>query len=92
VNPEAREIISNDTFDSAFTAKPPNVQKRIEKALRFLADNPRHPSLQCHRVIGSEDVWEAYVTRAQYRMTFEYTGQGGIQLLNCCTHNILPRL
>ena len=88
---ERRQIITNRTFDTAFAENPIQVQRQITKALRLLAANPRHRSLQCHRVTGTQGVWEVYVTRTRYRLTFEYTGQGGIQLLNNCTHAILPR-
>ena len=91
MNQQDRQVITNDTFDSAFTEKPNQVQKRITRVIKLLAANPRHPSLQCHRVYGAPGVWEAYVTRTRYRMTFEYTEQGDIQLLNNCTHSILPR-
>lgn len=91
MNREGRQIITNNTFDSAFTKKPVQVQERITRVIKLLATNPRHPSLQCHRVTGARGVWEAYVTRGRYRMTFEYTRQGNIQLLNNCTHDILPR-
>ncbi len=37
--------------------------------MRFLADNPKHPSLQVHRVRGTS-FWEAYVNM-DIRIIFE---------------------
>lgn len=54
------EIIATATFLEGFWQLSSSEQKQAHKAIRFLADNPRHPSLQVHPVKGS-DFWEAYV-------------------------------
>ena len=48
-------------------AKP--VQKKFRKQLRFLAENPRHPSLRIHRIRGSNGYWEFYLD-SSYRCVF----------------------
>ena len=57
--------------------------KAVQKALRFLKENPKHPSLQTHpyeslsRKIG-EKIFEAYAeqdTPAAYRIFFFYGPQ-----------------
>lgn len=58
--------------------------------MQLLADDPRHPGLQTHRVQGSRGVFEAYVDRAN-RVTFHYDDAGRIVLRNNCTHEILTR-
>ena len=40
--------------------------KRLEKALKLLSENPRHPGLQSHKIsalsrIAGYDVWESYL-------------------------------
>lgn len=61
----------------------PNLEKRfkaVSKALKFLAENPRHPSLQTHQYLSlsgpnGEKVFEAYAeqdTPAAYRIFFYY--------------------
>lgn len=87
----SRKVIANQTFEKAFIKKPVSIQKRIIRAIDLLVANPRHPSLQMHRIVGAEGVWEVYVDRTRYRMTLEFTEQGDILLLNNCTHSILPR-
>ena len=80
-------------FDLAFTepAKEairvlkhsPHLEKRykaVQKALRFLSQNPKHPSLQTHKFFSlqgprGEEVFEAYAeqnTPAAYRIFFFY--------------------
>ncbi len=86
----SRNIATNPTFDAAFAKKSSQLQKRTLKTIRLLAANPQHPSLQCHRVKSAEGVWEAYVDRRRFRLTFEYMENGDILLLNNCTHSILP--
>lgn len=65
-----------------------HLQKRFKavfKALRFLQENPRHPSLQTHEYSSfkgphGEKVFEAYAeqdTPAAYRIFFFYGRQKG---------------
>lgn len=44
-----------------------------DKAIRFLATDLRHPSLRVKKIKGTEDIWEARVSRS-IRMTFEMHG------------------
>jgi hypothetical protein len=54
--------------------------KAVSKALKYLVENPRHPSLQTHQYFslcgpGGEKVFEAYAeqdTPAAYRIFFYY--------------------
>ena len=59
--------------------------KAVSKALKFLQENPRHPSLETHEFSsfkrpGGEKVFEAYAeqdTPAAYRIFFFYGQQRG---------------
>ena len=59
--------------------------KAVSKALKFLQENPRHPSLQTHEFSSfqgphGEKVFEAYAeqeTPAAYRIFFYYGRQRG---------------
>ncbi|MFH1397371.1 MAG: hypothetical protein ABIH27_02320 [Candidatus Omnitrophota bacterium] len=62
---------------------PAHLEKRfkaVSKALKFLAQDPRHPSLQTHQYFSlsgpnGENVFEAYAeqdTPAAYRIFFYY--------------------
>lgn len=66
----------------------PSLKKRynaVKKALKFLSNNPRHPSLQTHRYYSisgpdREKVFEAYAeqkTPAAYRIFFYYGPKRG---------------
>ncbi|HUS88999.1 MAG TPA: DNA helicase, partial [Desulfosporosinus sp.] len=61
-------------------------QKQTIKALRFLAENPRHPSLQTHKVEGTIFI-EAYANM-DIRIIFERTSDT-IVLRAVGHHNIL---
>lgn len=61
----------------------PHLEKRfkaVSKALKFLSENPRHPSLQTHQYFSisgpnGEKVYEAYAeqdTPVAYRIFFYY--------------------
>jgi mRNA interferase RelE/StbE len=52
---------------------PRPVQAKFKKQLRFLTTNPRHPSLNIHRIRGSNDYWEFYIDDS-YRCIFRREG------------------
>ncbi len=85
------EIIFLESYASLGTRE----KKAIDKAVKILADNPRHPSLNIHKAknvrgkysTGGKDVFIAYATR-KLRFTFEYGPEPGmIALRNCGYHN-----
>ena len=85
------EIIFLESYASLGTRE----KKAIDKAIKILADNPRHPSLNIHKAknvrgkysTGGKDVFIAYATR-KLRFTFEYGPEPGmIALRNCGYHN-----
>lgn len=64
-------------------------QKQSRKALRFLGDNPKHPSLQVHKIKGTP-FWEAYVNM-DIRIVFE-RNQDTLFLLAIGHHDILRKV
>ena len=64
------QIELTDTFKKNFAALPKAIQKKVSRMLRFLADDPRHPSLQSKPIRGARGLYEARVDRF-YRLTYE---------------------
>ena len=62
-------IILTEPFEIDFHKLSLVEQKQARKTLRFLADNPKHISLQVHRIKGTS-FWEAYVNK-DIRVVFE---------------------
>jgi len=71
-----------------------NERRTIDKAVRILGNNPRHPSLNVHKAKnvkgkyaqGRNDVFIAYASK-NLRLTFEYgPGPGMIAFRNCGHH------
>lgn len=65
-------IILTDPFKNDFFELAINEQKQTRKALRFLAENPKHPSLQVHKIKGTV-FWEAYVNK-DIRIIYQQDG------------------
>lgn len=65
------------------------MQDAVKRCIRQLAENPKHPGLQTHKMKGVSDVWEAYVD-AGNRVTFHWE-DGMIVLRNNCNHDMLYR-
>jgi hypothetical protein len=70
-------------------------KRAIDKAVKSLAENPRHPSLNVHKAKnikakyteGGNAVFIAHVTKG-LRLTFEYGPEAGmISLRNCGFHD-----
>ena len=59
------------------------------RSLRFLLEDPAHPSLRVKRVQGTESIWEMSVTM-NYRITFEITEER-IVLRRIGTHDVLRK-
>ena len=69
-------------------------RKTIDKAIRLLGNNPRHPSLNVHKAKnvkgkyaeGGNDVFIAYASK-NLRLTFEYGPDPGMIALRNCGHH-----
>jgi mRNA-degrading endonuclease RelE of RelBE toxin-antitoxin system len=64
-----------EPFLEDYDALPPKIQQRVEKQLRLLLSNPRHPSLQTRKLQKDPHgkTWYSRVTN-DYRFTFEIQG------------------
>ena len=76
-------------FERDFRALSRAQQKRVERSLRLLVANPRHPSLQAKKMEGTQKVWEARVSLS-YRITYQLADDALI-LRRVGTHDILRK-
>jgi addiction module RelE/StbE family toxin len=73
------EILISETFRKQLARLPKDIQKKVLKAMRLLAEDPRHPSLQTKPIEGAPGIYEARVDQ-RYRMTYERLPQDTLQL------------
>ena len=57
-------------FKKTYRRLPTEIQAKVKKALRLLAEDPRHPSLQTKPIQGAPGLYEARVD-LYYRLTYE---------------------
>lgn len=76
-----------ESFVKDYNNLPSDIQKRVDKQLRFLVKNPKHPSLNTKKMKDPSDIWEARVTES-YRLTFQIEKDTYI-LRRVGTHDIL---
>ncbi|OGO18342.1 MAG: hypothetical protein A2Z15_01655 [Chloroflexi bacterium RBG_16_50_11] len=62
-----------ERFKLQYVRLPANIRLKVDKSLKLLDANFRHPGLRSHPVEGAPAIYEAYVDR-RYRMTFERRG------------------
>lgn len=86
-------------FLDHYAALQAKSRKTIDKAIRLIAANPRHSSLNTHKAkgtkakypIGGTDVFIAYASK-DLRITFEYGPEPGmIAIRNCGHHDTCER-
>jgi hypothetical protein len=88
------QLIFEPFFLQSYEGLSPNERKVIDKAVEYLAANPRHPSLNIHKAknvsakypIGGRDVFIAYASKT-LRITFEYGPEPGMIALRNCGHH-----
>jgi len=83
---EKVKIRATGEFLKRYRILPKKIQKKVDKQLRFLASNPRHPSLKIHKL---NDEWEFYVDM-HYRGIFLREGNM-YTLLTVGVHKIVER-
>jgi mRNA-degrading endonuclease RelE of RelBE toxin-antitoxin system len=69
-------FIRSERFRRAFRALPKEIQAKVARALRLLADDPFYPSLVVKKVRGHADIWEARVD-IKYRLTYQIEQEDG---------------
>ena len=57
------KIVRTDPFKIDFSQLTERERKQGGKAIRLLAENPKHPSLEVHRIKGTKNLWEAYINK-----------------------------
>jgi mRNA-degrading endonuclease RelE of RelBE toxin-antitoxin system len=63
-------FIVTERFSRAYHDLPDELQRKADKALRLLQENPKHPSLRIKKIQGTSGIWEARVDRS-CRITLE---------------------
>lgn len=92
--PSSFELHFEIIFLESYSQLKPSERKAIDKAVRLLSANPRHPSLNVHKgknvkgkyAEGGNDVFIAYASKS-LRLTFEYGPQPGLIALRNCGHH-----
>ncbi|MCI0691132.1 hypothetical protein L0337_03890 [candidate division KSB1 bacterium] len=87
-------IVRTDLFKRDYQRLPANLQRRAEKALKFLLTDFRHPSLRTKKMSGVYDpvgrnLFEARVTKA-YRIIFTIIGETYL-LYRIGPHDVLEK-
>jgi len=62
-----------ERFKNQYLKLPLAIRLKVDKSLKLLDADFRHPGLRCHPIGGAPGIFEAYVDR-KYRMTYERRG------------------
>jgi mRNA-degrading endonuclease RelE of RelBE toxin-antitoxin system len=62
-----------EKFAAKYSHLPASIRSKVEKTLKLLDENFRHPGLQSHPVQSVPGVYEAYVDD-KYRITYDRKG------------------
>jgi mRNA interferase RelE/StbE len=66
-------LILTNRFQKAYQSLAADDQGRVQKAIRIMSGDLRHPSLRVKRIKGTQGIWEARASKS-LRITFETEG------------------
>lgn len=64
------KVHTSARFDKSYAKAPLRIQRLVDKQIRFLLDNIRHPSLHTKKYDESRDIWQARVD-GSWRLYFQ---------------------
>ena len=78
-------LVLTDRFKRAYQKLPADIQQKAKKALKFLDENPHHPSLRVRKIQGTDNIYEGRVDQ-KYRFSFQFAGEDKV-LRNVDNHD-----
>lgn len=78
-------FVRTERFKKAFQSLPKEIQKKVVRALRLLAEDTYYPSLGVKKLQGAPGIWEARID-LNYRMTFQIDEEEGKTI--CLLRNV----
>ncbi len=83
------KVLRSDRFKKDYQDLDPETQTQLDKQLRLLLQNPRHPSLRVHKIKSTKGLWEFRISQG-YRCVFNIEGNAYV-LLQIGPHKIIDR-
>lgn len=85
------EHLPTNSFWEDYRDLPDEIKEKAKKAFELFKDNPRHPSFQTHKILGTGNptVFEGYIDM-HYRFTFYYD-EDAIVYLAIGRHSIIDQ-
>ena len=84
------ELLISDEFASELEAYDQPLRELVMSKVRLLCENPKHPSLNVHKVKNTVDKWECYVNM-NFRIIYDMVG-GLLRLWRVGPHAIVDRV
>lgn len=77
-------------FKKHYKQFPLSLQKKVNSKLKYLSENPAHPSLRTKRIKGSKGLWESSVNM-DVRIIWKYEGSSIIFTVDIGHHVVLEK-
>lgn len=84
------EIERTDRFKKDYVQLPSKIKDLVDKKIKILVKNPKHPSLRIHKIKKKKGWFELSVTR-NYRIIFEIE-TNLYRLLAVGSHKVINRI
>lgn len=81
-------IIYSEKFIVQFESLSPKIQKLAHKRISMFCTNPKHPSLNTHKLNGVLEGYFSFSVDFQTRIVFEYGKSGTVHFLKIGSHDI----
>ena len=84
-----KRISFSRSFKKEYQKLPQEIQENLNQKLKFLSEDPQHPSLRLKKM-GGTVYWEISITM-NYRLILRFDGEE-IKLITVGTHDILKKV
>jgi mRNA-degrading endonuclease YafQ of YafQ-DinJ toxin-antitoxin module len=81
-------IVYSEKFISQLEKLSPKIQKLTIKKVDMFMANPRHPSLNTHKLNGVLDGYLSFSVDHQIRIVFEYGAKDTVHFLKIGDHGV----
>ncbi len=76
-----------ERFKESYQKLLPEIQEKVDKAIKLFSENPRHPSLQVRKLESAPGIWYLRVD-LHHRLTFQIEEGGVYVLRNVGRHDL----
>lgn len=81
------KFVPSKKFTKHFEKCPFKIREELPIRIKLFLENPKHPLLKNHKLIGRLNGFHAFSVSGDFRVIYRFLTNGVIQLLDIGTHS-----